>query len=281
MSVRHVRALAAPPAVLANPVRVPHSAHSRLCVHSSLRRDRWGEPLAPPRCPPLPPRRCHWGEPLAPPHYPPPAFAHFPAGTPPHPHTVHAHHHAHVGVHPRPNATHQPPPDWPPPSPVVSGSGASSALSGGGGGVVVHGGGVHGAGGGGGAGACTPPTTSADSDSVRSNGGVGGGGAAGHTRRAFVVLDKTVTQSRLESLFRETCEGVVAVELKTDGESGRSRGFAYVTFDAPARVRAACEQPANRLRTAFAPRSTRARPVFCRRRWSSSLRSGFLRGTTR
>ena len=180
--------------------------------------------------------------PPPPPHYPPPAFAHFPAGTPPHPHTVHAHHHAHVGVHPRPNATHQPPPDWPPPSPVVSGSGASSALSGGGGGVVVHGGGVHGAGGGGGAGACTPPTTSADSDSVRSNGGVGGGGAAGHTRRAFVVLDKTVTQSRLESLFRETCEGVVAVELKTDGESGRSRGFAYVTFDAPARVRAACER---------------------------------------
>lgn len=56
------------------------------------------------------------------------------------------------------------------------------------------------------------------------------------------MLDKTVTQSRLESLFRETCEGVSAVELKTDGESGRSRGFAYVTFDAPARVRAACER---------------------------------------
>ena len=30
--------------------------------------------------------------------------------------------------------------------------------------------------------------------------------------------------------------------MKTDGESGRSRGFAYVTFDAPARVRAACER---------------------------------------
>ena len=53
MRVRHARALAAPPAVLANPVRVPHSAHSRLLCAPSLRRCRWGEPLAPPRCPPL------------------------------------------------------------------------------------------------------------------------------------------------------------------------------------------------------------------------------------
>ena len=30
--------------------------------------------------------------------------------------------------------------------------------------------------------------------------------------------------------------------MKTESESGRSRGFAYVTFDAPARVRAACER---------------------------------------
>ena len=79
-------------------------------------------------------------------------------------------------------------------------------------------------------------TTSADSDSVRSN------GAAGHTRRAFVVLDKTVTQSHLESLFRDTCEGVITVELKTDGHSGKSRGFAYVTFESPAFVQAACER---------------------------------------
>ena len=181
--------------------------------------------------------------PPPPPHYPPPAFAHFPAGTAPHPHaTVHASapnatpnfiHHAHVpGVHPRPNAPPPPPPDWPPPSPAASArSGASSALSGGGGG----GGGVTRGGGGGGGGA-GEVTTSADSDSVRSN------GAAGHTRRAFVVLDKTVTQSHLESLFRDTCEGVITVELKTDGHSGKSRGFAYVTFESPAFVQAACER---------------------------------------
>ena len=71
MRVRRVRALAGPPAVLANPVRVPHSAHSRLLCAPSLRRCRWGEPLALPRCPPLPPRRCHWGEPPAPPRCPP------------------------------------------------------------------------------------------------------------------------------------------------------------------------------------------------------------------
>jgi len=176
--------------------------------------------------------------PPPPPHYPPPAFAHFPTGTAPHPHAVHASapnatpnfiHHAHVpGVHPRPNAPPPQPPDWPPPSPAASArSGASSALSGGGGG----GGGVTRGGGGGG-----EVTTSADSDSVRSN------GAAGHTRRAFVVLDKTVTQSHLESLFRDTCEGVITVELKTDGHSGKSRGFAYVTFESPAFVQAACER---------------------------------------
>ena len=61
-------------------------------------------------------------------------------------------------------------------------------------------------------------TTSADSDSVRSNGG--GVTAAGHTRRAFVVLDKTVTQSHLESLFRDTCEGVITVRVE-DGRSQR------------------------------------------------------------
>ena len=64
MRVRHVP----PPAVLANPVRVPHSAQY---APLSLKRRRWGEPLAPPRCPPLPPRRRHWGEPLAPPRCPP------------------------------------------------------------------------------------------------------------------------------------------------------------------------------------------------------------------
>jgi len=154
------------------------------------------------------------------PHYPAPAFAH-------HPHvggaTWHHPHHPH----------HPPlPPDWPPPSPARSG--ASSALSGGGGGGT-HGG-THGGGG-----PSTPTTTSADSDSVRSNGG-GVSGSHKIGRRAFVVLDKTVTQSTLESLFRDTCEGVVQVELKTDGESGRSRGFAYVTFDAPARVNEACER---------------------------------------
>ena len=109
-------------------------------------------------------------------------------------------------------------------------SGASGALSGGGGGGGVT------RGGGGGGGGAGEVTTSADSDSVRSN------GAAGHTRRAFVVLDKTVTQSHLESLFRDTCEGVITVELKTDGHSGKSRGFAYVTFESPAFVQAACER---------------------------------------
>ena len=61
------------------------------------------------------------------------------------------------------------------------------------------------------AGARVPrPSTSADSGSVRSGGGGGGARSVGNgvpTRRAFVVLDKSVTQAQLQSAFRGRCEG--------------------------------------------------------------------------
>jgi hypothetical protein len=61
------------------------------------------------------------------------------------------------------------------------------------------------------AGARVPrPSTSADSGSVRSGGGGGGARSVGNgvpTKRAFVVLDKSVTQAQLQSAFRGRCEG--------------------------------------------------------------------------
>ena len=61
------------------------------------------------------------------------------------------------------------------------------------------------------AGARVPrPSTSADSGSVRSGGGGAGARSVGNgvpTRRAFVVLDKSVTQAQLQSAFRGRCEG--------------------------------------------------------------------------
>jgi hypothetical protein len=57
----------------------------------------------------------------------------------------------------------------------------------------------------------------------------------------FVVLDKRATKSQLERAFRETCEGVDAVDLKKDAR-GASRGFAYVTFFEHADAFAAAER---------------------------------------
>ena len=59
--------------------------------------------------------------------------------------------------------------------------------------------------------------------------------------RVFVVLDKRATKSQLERAFRETCEGVDAVDLKKDAR-GASRGFAYVTFFEHADAFAAAER---------------------------------------
>ena len=59
--------------------------------------------------------------------------------------------------------------------------------------------------------------------------------------RVFVVLDKRATKSQLERAFRETCEGVDAVDLKKDAH-GASRGFAYVTFFEHADAFAAAER---------------------------------------
>ena len=59
--------------------------------------------------------------------------------------------------------------------------------------------------------------------------------------RVFVVLDKRATKAQLERAFRETCEGVRAVDLKKDAR-GASRGFAYVTFAESAHALAAAER---------------------------------------
>ena len=65
--------------------------------------------------------------------------------------------------------------------------------------------------------------------------------AVTNTPRVFVVLDKRATKVQLERAFRETCEGVDAVDLKKDAR-GASRGFAYVTFAEPAHALAAAER---------------------------------------
>jgi len=57
-----------------------------------------------------------------------------------------------------------------------------------------------------------------------------------------VVLDKCVTKAQLERAFRETCDGVEAVDLKRDPGTGNSRGFAYVTFTETSFALAAAER---------------------------------------
>jgi len=90
-----------------------------------------------------------------------------------------------------------------------------------------------------------PASPSASGDQV-SAGGVSttskGRGSSSSKKRVFVVLDKCVTKAQLERAFRETCDGVEAVDLKRDPGTGNSRGFAYVTFTETSFALAAAER---------------------------------------